>query len=233
MVSRRFTLMLLAAMLLTATARFSAAAVYPPGVPNFNDPGVQTEFVRVAVSRFEEDPDFPVLVLARLTEEPPQFLLVILDARNGKETWSLREDQAVFYMLLSDPGTILQAYLDDGFALGGKPSGRFTAAGPETVGELIAKLRESHRQSRRSRASAFTPIRLRFWVGRLGLALESSVQSCTVRPMLISPQRTPRHPSDSRPPVFLFEDAFSMELGRGHQLAFALQLPFRWDDSSG
>ncbi|MGE5851423.1 MAG: hypothetical protein ACM362_14945 [Candidatus Methylomirabilota bacterium] len=148
MVSRRFVLTLFAALLLTVTARVTAAAMYPPGVPNFNDPGVQTEFVRVAVSRFEEDPDFPVLVLARLTEEPPQFLLVILDARNGKETWSLREDQAVFYMLLSDPGTILQAYLDDGFASGGKPSGRFTAAGPETVSELIAKLRESHRRSR-------------------------------------------------------------------------------------
>jgi hypothetical protein len=148
MVSRRFALMLLAATLLAATARVSAAAGYPPGVPNLTDPGVQTEFARVAVSRFDEDPDFPVLVLARLTEELPQFLLVILDARNGKETWSLREDRAVFYILLSDPMTVLQAYLDDGFASDGKPSGRFTAAGPETVGELIDKLRESHRRSR-------------------------------------------------------------------------------------
>lgn len=149
MSSRRFVLMLLATVLLTGMARVSAAGVYPPGVPNLTDLGIQTEFVRVAFSRYEEDPDFPVLVLANLTEGLPQFLLVILDARNGKETWSLQEDRAVFFMLLSDPATVLRAYLDEGFATDGKPSGEFSTAGPDAVNELIAKLRESHRRSRR------------------------------------------------------------------------------------
>ncbi len=146
--SRRFVLTILVAVLLTAMTQVSAAAIYPPGVPNLTDPDVQNEFVRVAVSRLDEDPDFPVLVLARVSKGLPQFLLVIVDARNGKETWSLHEDRAVFYMLLSDPMSVLQAYLDDGFVSDGRPSGSFNAAGPDTVGELIPKLRESHRRSR-------------------------------------------------------------------------------------
>lgn len=150
MIFRRFVLALFAAAaLLAVTVPVSAEREYPPGVPNLTDPDIQTEFVTLAVWQLNGDPDFPVLVLAGTNEGLPQLLLVIVDARNGKETWSLREDSPVFFMLFSDPTTVLQAYLDEGFTANGKPSGSFDVAGPEAAEELMAELRESHRRSRK------------------------------------------------------------------------------------
>ncbi len=148
MIRRRIALMLLAAALTVAAPVFGEP-VYPPGVPNLTDPQVQRELVLVTVSLLDGDPDFPVLLLARASEGPGQFLLVLVDARNGKDTWSLAEDRAVLFMLLSESATVLETYLDEGFAADGTPSGRFRAAGPDQVAELMAKLRAARRRSSR------------------------------------------------------------------------------------
>jgi hypothetical protein len=107
-------------------------------------------FVPLSVAHLEGDPDFPALFLGNTGREYPQFLLVILDARNGKQTWSLKEDATIFFLLLTDPTTVQQAFLDEGFATTGKPSGKFIAGGPEAAEHLLVRLRESHERSRTS-----------------------------------------------------------------------------------
>ncbi len=125
-----------------------AQAARPPGVPDLSDPAVLEQFLPMGYSPFGGDPDFPMLLLANRGEEAPRFLLVIIDARNGRETWSLWEDAPVFYLLFADSTTVQQAFLDQGFALGGAPSGEFIAAGPEGAEGLASQLREGYLRSR-------------------------------------------------------------------------------------
>lgn len=149
MLPRRIALkFLVVAALLTSAPPARAEGASPPGVPDLTDPARQEEYRPLALSQLNEDPDFPMLLLARLVEGSPPFLLVIYDARNGKDTWSLREDAAVFYALFADLSTVQQAFLDEGFAGKGKPSGQFLAAGPDEVEALMARLQESHQRSR-------------------------------------------------------------------------------------
>ncbi len=130
-----------------------ARTVLPAGIPDLLDPAVQAHFVPLSVARLDNDPDFPALFLGNTSEEVPQFVLLILDARNGKDTWSLHEDAAIFLLLLSDAQTIQQGYLDEGFAAHGTPSGTFIAAGPEAVHHLWEKLRQSHERLKGLRAA--------------------------------------------------------------------------------
>ena len=149
MTSHRTILALfVAALVVLPPAPVFAGAGQPQGVPDLTDPAVLKQFVPVSLSGLNGDPDFPVLLFARRGEGVPQFLLLIVDARNGKETWSLREDAAVFYALFADPTTIHRAYLDKGFAATGAPSGEFVAAGPETAEDLVARLGEGYVRSR-------------------------------------------------------------------------------------
>ena len=134
-------------------AEVAAGTIRPVGVPDLTDPETQARFVALSVSLLHGDPDFPALFLGNLTEDPPQFLVVIVDARNGRDNWSLREDAAIFLLILADPGTIEQAFLDEGFATNGTPSGTFMAAGPETAGNLLNALREIHRRLRSLRGA--------------------------------------------------------------------------------
>lgn len=145
---RMLIVVVVAALLYLSAGQASGEMTRPAGVPDLLDPAVQTQFVALSVAHLNGDPDFPALFLGNTTREFPQFLLVILDARNGKETWSLREDAAIFFLLLADPETIQQAFLDEGFAATGTPSGTFTAAGPQSAEHLLARLREGHRRSR-------------------------------------------------------------------------------------
>jgi hypothetical protein len=134
--------------LFLATAQDRAHATGPPDVPDLSDPAVLNQFVPVGLSPFAGDPDFPMLLLANRERETPQLLLAILDARNGKETWSLRSDAPVFYLLLADPATIQRAFLDHGFAVRGEPSGEFIATGPDGAEELMARLQEGYLRCR-------------------------------------------------------------------------------------
>ncbi|MBZ5565927.1 MAG: hypothetical protein LAP13_26340, partial [Acidobacteriia bacterium] len=47
-------------------------------------PNVQAQFAPWDLSHLDGNPDFPALVLARLREGTPHFLLIVVDARNGK-----------------------------------------------------------------------------------------------------------------------------------------------------
>ncbi len=127
----------------------SGGMVHPAGVPDLADPAVQASFVPLDTVTLNGDPNFPGLFLGNITGEYPQFLLVILDARNGKETWSLREDAAIFFLLLTGPGKVRRAFLDEGFASRGNPSGTFMEGGPEGALHLLERLRETHQQSSR------------------------------------------------------------------------------------
>ena len=102
----------------------------------------------VGLSRRDGDLDFPVLLVAKRDDGSPQFVLAILDVRNAKEPWSLREDVPVFsglLGLLADPATIQRSPLHVGFAATGKPSREFVAAGPDTPGQPIARRSEGYR----------------------------------------------------------------------------------------
>jgi len=142
--------LLVAAGVLAAGARASADTTFPAGIPDLRDPEIRSRFMLLNLARLDDDPDFPVLMLAGVGAGSPALLVVIVDARNGKETWSLREDAAVFYLMLADPTTVERAFLDEGFAASGKASGRFTAAGPGAAENLMARLRESHGRTRRT-----------------------------------------------------------------------------------
>jgi hypothetical protein len=142
--TRRLVGALAALALLLLSHQGRAQAARPPGVPDLSDPAVLEGFVPMGYSPFGGDPDFPMLLLANRAEDTPQFLLVLIDARHGRQTWSIREDTPVFYLLFADPGTVQQAFLDQGFALGGPPSGEFLAAGPEGAERLVSQLREGY-----------------------------------------------------------------------------------------
>ena len=157
MVRYRFALALLAAgVLLTAATPVSVGPLYPPGVPNLTDQDVQNSMLVLAISQLDGDPNFPVLVLAGTSEELPRYLLVVVDARNGKETWSLLEDRPVFFMVFSEPNVLRAAYLDEGFATNGKPSGKFSGVGPEAVNGLVVKLRDGYQRARGLAALSFS-----------------------------------------------------------------------------
>ncbi len=82
-----------------------------------------------------------ILLLANLEEVFPQCVLLILDAQNVKETWSVRQGAPVFLVLNSDPTTVQQAFLDRGAAANREALRQFVAGGPESVEELVAKFR--------------------------------------------------------------------------------------------
>ena len=142
---RRLLLVLVGTAVLSLNAwAESAELIRPVGIPDLTDPEVQARFSALDVGRLDRDPDFPALLLKSITGEAPRFLVVVLDARNGKRTWSLQEDPAVFFLLMKDAETIQEAFLDEGFAAGGTPTGTFIAAGPESATDLVAQLRQSH-----------------------------------------------------------------------------------------
>jgi hypothetical protein len=77
----------------------------------------------VGVANLLGNPDLPVVLLLNIAGEQPQALLIGLDARNGKETWSLATDPIILIVVFAD-GTMIQGlYVDTGFADLGKASG--------------------------------------------------------------------------------------------------------------
>ena len=120
------TLALLIAFLPVAQVTASAAqTALPTGVPDIFDPEVRALFQPVGVANLGGNPDFPVLIVVNKTGEQPQAMLLALDARNGKDTWSLGSDPVILIALFSDPTTIQGVYVDAGFATQGQPSGTY------------------------------------------------------------------------------------------------------------
>ena len=73
----------------------ASPAALPAGVPNIYDPEVQTQFQPVRVANLRDNPEFPVVLLVNTTGQQPEAILVGLDARNGKDTWSLTGDPII------------------------------------------------------------------------------------------------------------------------------------------
>ncbi len=121
-----FLLILLVLAVVSAPA-WAGQAALPEGVPNIFDGDVRAQFEPVGVINLRGNPDFPMLVLSHKVGEQPQGMVLGLDARNGKDTWSLASDPIILIVLFSDPSTISAVHVDAGFSEQGKPSGTYTA----------------------------------------------------------------------------------------------------------
>jgi hypothetical protein len=117
------------ALLLTVVSAPASAGQgeLPEGVPNIFDAEVRANFEPVAVINLRDNPDFPMLILIHKEGEEPQAMVIGLDARNGKDTWSLASDPIILIVLFSDPSTISAVHVDAGFSEKGKPSGIYMA----------------------------------------------------------------------------------------------------------
>lgn len=133
--------LLLLLVILAPIPTWAGQPVLPAGVPNVFDPEVRARFQPVGVANLRGNPDFPVLILQNTAGEQPQVMLLGLDARNGKDTWSLASDPIILIVLFADPGTILGAHVDAGFAELGKPSGQLMTLADPTSPALSDLLR--------------------------------------------------------------------------------------------
>jgi hypothetical protein len=100
----------------------------PPGVPNIFDRSVRSHFEPVAVVNLRGNPDLPVIVVRNTQEDAqPQVLLLALDARNGRHTWSLAMDPIILIAVFASPSTILSIHTDTGFLERGQASGTYAS----------------------------------------------------------------------------------------------------------
>jgi hypothetical protein len=105
----------------------AAPTTLPADVPNIYDSEVQAHFQPVGVTNLRDNPEFPVILLVNTTGQKPEALLLGLDARNGKDTWSLTADPIILIVTLSDVKTVQGLYVDTGFADQGTASGSYAA----------------------------------------------------------------------------------------------------------
>ena len=110
-----------------STPAWAGQAALPEGVPNIFDAEVRAQFEPAAVLNLRGNPDFPMLLLVNKAGEQPQAMALGLDARNGKDTWSLASDPIILIVLFSDPSTISAVHVDAGFSEQGQPSGTYMA----------------------------------------------------------------------------------------------------------
>ena len=122
----RFSILLLLLGVASTTA-WAGQAALPKGVPNIFDADVRAQFEPVAVLNLRGNADFPMRLLVNKAGEQPQAMAVGLDARNGKDTWSLASDPIILIVLFSDPSTITAVHVDAGLSDQGKPSGTYMA----------------------------------------------------------------------------------------------------------
>jgi len=119
--------LLMGFLVFAAVPAEAAPAALPAGVPNIYDAEVQTHFQPVRVTNLRDNPEFPVVLLVNTTGQQPEALLVGLDARNGKDTWSLTGDPIILIVALSDDKAIRGLFVDTGFADRGTASGTYAA----------------------------------------------------------------------------------------------------------
>ncbi len=123
-------------ILLAAVPAWAGAPALPAGVPDIYDPAVRAHFQPVAVGNLQKNPDLPVLLLVNDTEESPPAILLGVDARNGKDTWSLSTDPIILIVVFADARTAQDVYVDIGFADEGKASGSYAAVDAENASAL-------------------------------------------------------------------------------------------------
>ncbi len=107
----------------------------PPGVPDIFDRAIRSRFEPVAVVNLRGNSDLPVVVVRNKQEEgQPQVLLLVLDARNGRHTWSLATDPIILIVVFASPSTILSIHTDTGFLERGQASGTYlTTEHPDSL----------------------------------------------------------------------------------------------------
>ncbi len=114
----------LAAFVLLATTALAGPRL-PEGVPDVLDPHVQRDYQPYQVGNLEGNPDFPVVLFMSRGGEKPAVLLAV-DARNGRESWSVASDPVILVAVFSDPQRMTGLFLDTGFAERGEASGSFS-----------------------------------------------------------------------------------------------------------
>jgi hypothetical protein len=133
-------------VLLAAMPGWASEPILPVGVPNIYDPEVRAHFQSIGVVNLGQNPDFPAVLLVNTSGDQPQALLLGLDARNGKDTWSLITDPIILIVVVSADAAVPRVYVDIGFADLGRASGEYTAVDgvnspvlPELLREVFAK----------------------------------------------------------------------------------------------
>jgi hypothetical protein len=121
---------------LPAAGAGEAAQGLPPGVPDLTDVDTLAHFTPVAQGSLWGNRDFPVLLIQGVEAPDHAFVLVVLDARNGKDTWSLTDDPMILVAVgkRGEEGT--ETYVDEGFVTQGMPSGAFVGVVGATLGDL-------------------------------------------------------------------------------------------------
>jgi hypothetical protein len=97
------------------------------------------------------NPDFPAVLLADTTGDDPRLLLLGIDARNGKDTWSLTTDPIILIVVFADTTTVPGVYVDIGFADRGKASGTYAAVDEASVSALPELLNAAPATGKQSR----------------------------------------------------------------------------------
>ncbi len=133
--------LLLGLVLLSAVPAWAGQPTLPAGVPNIYDPEVGAHFQLLGMANLEDNPDFPVVLLVDPSGKRPGGLIIALDARNGKDTWSLTTDPIILIAVLSDSAAIQDLYVDAGFADAGKPSGSYAKVDQQSLSALPDLLR--------------------------------------------------------------------------------------------
>ena len=124
----------------------------PPAIPDFSDAETLARFTPVAQGRLWGNPDFPILLIRGLEATDALFVLIVLDARNGKDTWSLVEDPMILVTVGKQGEEDPETYVDEGFVTEGRPSGAFVGVEGATVSDLTGLLEAGYASatSRRS-----------------------------------------------------------------------------------
>jgi hypothetical protein len=134
---------------LAAVPAGAGAPALPAGVPNIFDPEVEAHFQPVGVVNLQGNPDFPMILMLNTTGEQPPALLFGVDARNGKDTWSLTTDPIILIAVFADERTLQGVYVDTGFAERGQVSGTFAAVAPANGSTLPEVLKAFTAASKR------------------------------------------------------------------------------------
>lgn len=124
----------------SALERGGAARPLPPVIPDFRDAETLARFAPVAQGRLWGNPDFPILLIRGLQATDPLFVLIVLDARNGKDTWSLVEDPMILVTVGKRGEEDPETYVDEGFVTEGTPSRAFVAVEGATLSDLTGLL---------------------------------------------------------------------------------------------
>jgi hypothetical protein len=140
--ARLLVLALGLSLAVSGLARAQSQASLPEGVPDLLNPQSQTEWQSYQVGNLEGDPDFPLVMFLNKAGSAPAAVMVAIDARNGKSSWSLGADPAILIALFADPRTLTGLYYDEGFTEAGHSSGQYAKI-PDPDPEALPSLLKS------------------------------------------------------------------------------------------